>query len=108
MATEKIKQATLNQLKDKYIGEVGTQQRDEYEFNLQLDVIGEMIKKARKEKKLTQEELGKLINVQKAQISRIENNTNNISLETILKVFKAMNVKIKLKMEIDDNELILA
>jgi hypothetical protein len=65
MATEKIKQATLNQLKDKYIGEVGTQQRDEYEFNLQLDVIGEMIKKARKEKKLTQEELGKLVNVQK-------------------------------------------
>ncbi len=108
MATEKIKQATLNQLKDKYIGEVGTQQRDEYEFNLQLDVIGEMIKKARKEKKLTQEELGKLVNVQKAQISRLEKNTNNISLETIIKVFKAMNVKIKLKMEIDDNELVLA
>jgi len=108
MATEKIKQVTLNQLKDKYIGEVGTQQRDEYEFNLQLDVIGEMIKKARKEKKLTQEELGKLINVQKAQISRLEKNTNNISLETIIKVFKAMNVKIKLKMEIDDTEMVLA
>jgi len=108
MATEKIKQATLNQLKDKYIGEVGSQQRDEYEFNLQLDVIGEMIKKARKEKKLTQEELGKLINVQKAQISRLEKNTNNISLETIIKVFKAMNVKIKLKMEIDDTEMVLA
>ncbi len=108
MATEKIKQATLSQLKDKYIGEVGSQQRDEYEFNLQLDVIGEMIKKARKEKKLTQEELGKLINVQKAQISRLEKNTNNISLETIIKVFKAMNVKIKLKMEIDDTEMVLA
>ncbi len=108
MKGKKIKQATLNQLKDKYIGEVGTQQRDEYEFNLQLDVIGEMIKKARKEKKLTQEELGKLINVQKAQISRLEKNTNNISLETIIKVFKAMNVKIKLKMEIDDTEMVLA
>ena len=49
--------------------------------------MGEMIKKVRLERNLTQEELGKLIGVQRAQISKLENNTTNVTIETILKVF---------------------
>jgi len=40
--------------------------------------MGEMIRKVRLERKLTQEELGKLIGVQRAQISKLENNTTKV------------------------------
>ncbi len=61
MAT-KVKQGrSLSEMKDKYIGETGTKERDEYEYELRMDILGKMIKAARKEQNLTQEELGKLI-----------------------------------------------
>lgn len=63
---------TLDQVKDKYVGENGTEKREKFEFDLQLDLMGQMIKTVRKERNLTQEELGKLIGVQKAQISKLE------------------------------------
>ena len=59
-----------------------------------MDLLGEAVKKARLERNLTQEELGKLVGVQKAQISKIENSLNDARLETILKVFKALNAQI--------------
>lgn len=62
--------------------------------NLQL--IGDMIKTASKGRKLTQYQLGNLIGVKKAQISRLENNTSNVTTETILKVFHAIEAKVKL------------
>jgi transcriptional regulator with XRE-family HTH domain len=49
---------------------------------------------------LTQEELGKLIGVQKAQISRLENNASNVTMDTLLRVFTALNAKIKLQVEL--------
>ena len=64
---------TLEEIEDKYIGEKGTPKRDAYEEELNSFLIGEAIKQARQSKNLTQEELGNLIGVQRAQISRIEN-----------------------------------
>jgi len=55
-----MKKLTLNQVKDKYIGKQGTQARCQYEFDLKIDLLGEMIKKTRKERNLTQEQLGSL------------------------------------------------
>lgn len=81
-------------MKDKYIGSVGTMERDEFEFELRMDVLGKMIKKVRLERQLTQEELGKLIGVQKAQISKIENSTNSATIDTIVKVMDALNAEI--------------
>ena len=49
--------------------------------------IGEKIKMIRRLRSLTQEELGKLIGVQRPQISKLENNTTNVTIETILRVF---------------------
>ena len=68
-----MKKYTLEELTDTYVGKKGTPNREQFEFELKLDILGDMIKKARKEKKLTQEQLGKLVGVQKAQISKIEN-----------------------------------
>lgn len=52
-----MKTYTLEELTDKYIGKEGTKERDQFEFELKLDILGEMIKKARKEQRLTQEQL---------------------------------------------------
>lgn len=61
-----MKTYSLAEMKDKYIGEVGTPERDRYEYELRMDVLGRMIKTARQERNLTQEELGRLVGVQKS------------------------------------------
>jgi transcriptional regulator with XRE-family HTH domain len=58
-----------------------------------------MIQTARKERNLTQEQLGQLIGVKKAQISRLENNTSNVTIETILKVFNALEAKVNFNVQ---------
>ncbi|MGB0930597.1 MAG: helix-turn-helix domain-containing protein [Chitinophagales bacterium] len=93
---------TLGQIKDKFIGQKGSPKREEYELNLKMDLIGEMIKKTRQERNLTQEELGKLIGVQKAQISKLEKGTKNVTIATILKVFQALKANVKFKVELED------
>ena len=95
-----MKTYTLNEVQDELIGKNGTPNRDRFEYELQLEFIGKAIREIRKERKLTQEELGKLIGVQKAQISRLENNTGNITIETLLKVFTAMKATVKLNIEL--------
>ena len=101
---KKMKMMTLDQMKDKHIGEVGTKERDKYEFDLKLDVLGEMIKSARKERQLTQEQLGELIGVQKSQISKLERNAKNVTIETVLKVFRALRANIKFSVEMRDED----
>ena len=98
-----MKKYTLEELTNKYIGEEGTESREQFEFELKLDVLGDMIKKARKEQQLTQEQLGALIGVQKAQISKIENNTKDVRLSTIMKVFNALKAKVKMTIDFDTN-----
>ena len=100
-----MKTYTFDQAKDKYIGKKGTIQRDAYENELRLDLIGEAIKQARKERKLTQTQLGELIGVKKAQVSKIENNLTDARFETILKVFKALNAKINFNVELLDQKM---
>ena len=106
MATQnkKIKMMTLDQMKDNDIGEIGTQKRDKYEFELRMEVLGGMIKSVRKERNLTQEQLGKLIGVQKSQISKLERNTKNVTIETILKVFRALKTNVRISVEMNEAE----
>ena len=103
-----FKSLSLEELADKYIGERGTPKREEFEYELRLDLLGEAIRQARKERNLTQEQLGKLIGVQKAQISKIENSLTDARFETIMKVFKALNAKIKFHVELLDQRLDMA
>jgi HTH-type transcriptional regulator/antitoxin HipB len=103
MKKKEMQTYTLDQLTDEFIGKKGTHERERFEFELKLDVLGYMIKKARKEQKLTQEQLGKLVGVQKAQISKIENNTKDVRFSTVLKVFEALKAKVKMTIEFDPN-----
>ncbi|MFN9378902.1 MAG: helix-turn-helix domain-containing protein [Bacteroidota bacterium] len=95
-----MKAYTLDQVQDKLIGKIGTPGRDIFEYELQMDLIGKAIKQTRQERNLTQEELGKLIGVQKAQISRLENNASNVTMDTLIKVFTALKANIKLQVEL--------
>ncbi len=99
---------TLDELKDRDLGKVGTPERDEYEFDLKMEVLGDMIKTVRKERHLTQEQLGQLIGVQKSQISKLERNTKNVTIETILKVFNALKANVKFTIQIDRSDLNIA
>ena len=103
-----MKTTSLDTLIDKHVGKLGTQKRDKFENELRLDILGEAIKKARKERKLTQEQLGKLVGVKKSQISKIENNLNDARFETILKVFRALNAKIHFNVELENQTVEIA
>ena len=108
MENRKLRIYTLDEAKDKYLGKIGTEKRDKYEYELRLDLLGKMIKQARKERNLTQSQLGELIGVQKSQISRIENNAKNVTIETILRVFKALKAKVNFNVELPDGEIKIA
>jgi DNA-binding XRE family transcriptional regulator len=108
MAAKEIKTYSLTEMKDQYIGQLGSADRDEYEYELRMDVLGKMIKSARQERQLTQEELGKLVGVQKAQISKLESSANSASIDTILKVFKALKAEINFNVRIEDKLVKLA
>ena len=103
MADKKNKTYSLEELTDKYIGEKGNARREQFEFDLKLNILGDMIKKARNEQHLTQEQLGQLIGVQKAQISKIENNAKDVRFSTVLRVFEALKAKVKMTIEFDPN-----
>jgi len=100
-----MKSYTLDELTDEFIGKKGTGERDEFDNELRSELIGYAIKEARLKRNLTQSQLGKLIGVQKAQISKIENSLSNARLDTILKVFKALNAKVNFKVELLNEKL---
>ena len=93
---KEMKFYTQEEIEDELIGKRGTPERDRYEEQLDLFLIGEAIKQARQAKNLTQEDLGKL--VQKAQISRIENG-KNLTFATVIKLFKAMGLSARLEVD---------
>jgi len=103
-----MKKYSLEEIKDEFLGKKGTSKRDQYEYDLKMEILGELIKQTRKERNLTQEQLGELIGVQKAQISRLENHTGNVTLSTILKVFTALKAKIKMQVELEGTSFQIA
>ena len=95
----------LEELTDKYIGKKGTKKRDEFENELRLDLLGQAIKQARQERNLTQEQLGELVGVKKAQISKIENSVTDARFATIIKVFKALDAKVNFNVELNRHKI---
>lgn len=100
-----MKSYSLTEMKDKYIGKKGTNDRDRYEYELRMDILGRMIKTARQERNLTQEQLGELVGVQKAQISKLESSANSATIDTVLKVFKALEADIHFNVTLEKHYL---
>jgi DNA-binding XRE family transcriptional regulator len=100
---DRFKTVSLETMIDKHIGKPGTIKREAFENELRIDLLGYKIKEVRKQRNLTQEQLGKLVGVQKAQISKIENSVKNARFETILKVFEALGAKVNFNVELTNN-----
>ncbi len=105
MGTDKLKTIPLEIMIDKHIGKRGTERRETFENDLRIELLGQAIKQARLELNLTQEQLGELVGVQKAQISKIENSVKNARFETILKVFDALGAKVNFNVELNNKKL---
>lgn len=77
---------SLDQLKDKYYGEVGTPERDRIERELEALRIGFKIRTAREQQSLSQEEVARRINKKRTFISKVENDGENITLKTLFEI----------------------
>ena len=95
-----MKTYSLDEVTDKFVGKKETTNKKNFENKLKIDLIGQTIKQIRKERNLTQEQLGELVGVKKAQISKIENSLTDARFDTIIKVFKALNAKINFNVEL--------
>lgn len=108
ISTKKAQIVSLEIMMDKHIGKIGTPSRNAFEDELRLDLLGYAIKEARLYHNLTQEQLGKLIGVQKAQISKLENNFTNARFDTVMKVFNALHAKVNFRIELPKKKLVIA
>ena len=107
MKSNTLNRKSLDEMIDMHIGQEGTERRDIFEEELRLDILGQTIKQIREKKNMTQAQLGELIGVKKAQISKIENNLTDARFETILKVFRALNAKINFNVEFINQDVSL-
>lgn len=98
---EEMKMISFDDFQDKYIGKIGTPQRDALEKQVEEAVqsykLGEALKQARQMKQLTQAQLGEKVDVQKAQISRLENG-KSITFSTLFRLLKALNIPASIEM----------
>lgn len=101
MAKKELKTYTLSEMKDKYIGKRGTATREAYEYELRMEGLGRMIKAVRQERNLTQEELGRRVGVQRAQISKLESSINSATIDTIVKVFTALEAEVHFNVRLE-------
>jgi len=88
---------TFDELIEKEHGKIGTESRNRYEESAQMFILSEMLKEARKEAKMTQEQLAEKAGTKKSYISRIENARGDIQLSTLIRIFeKGLNKKVGL------------
>jgi len=74
-------------LEEKY-GEKGTPSRDKYDAGSLAFRLGVMLREARKEAKITQEELAVRTGTKKSYISRIEKGQSDIQISTYYKLIE--------------------
>jgi len=89
MKNENIRNAkNFDELLDIKYGKIGAEKRDEFEEKAQYFVISEMLKEARKEANMTQEQLADKVGTKKSYISRLENGKCDIQLSTLYRIFE--------------------
>jgi len=87
----------FDELIEREHGKIGSDSRNEYEERAQMFIVSEMLKEARKEANLTQEQLAEKAGTKKSYISKIENAKGNIQLSTLIRIFeKGLNKRIGL------------
>jgi DNA-binding XRE family transcriptional regulator len=88
-------------IKDKVYGEKGTERRDQLERDFESIKIGILLRKAREERNLTQEQLAEIIDKKRTYISRVENNGSNLTLKTLYDIVeKGLGGKVNISIEL--------
>jgi len=77
---------TFDEHLDQRYGTIGTEKRTDFEIKAKAFAIGEILREARKESKMTQEELARKTGTRKSFISRIENGHSDIQLSTLYRL----------------------
>lgn len=95
---EKMKVYSQEEVLDITLGEKGTPARDEYESMVEDYLIGAAIREARESMKMTQQQLGEKIGVQKARISSIEKGAN-LRLSTLRRIFRALGMEVDINIK---------
>ena len=90
---------TFDEHLDEEYGAIGTEKRTLFEIKAKAFAIGEIIRDARKEANMTQEQLADKTGTKKSFISRIENGHSDIQLSTLFRLVemgfgKAVNLSI--------------
>lgn len=86
---------------DRKYGKKGTTSRVNYEEAFEAWKIGVLIQEARKKKNLTQEELAVKSGTTKNYISRIENDSSDIRLSTLMRIIhKGLGGHLKLSLNL--------
>tara|TARA_B100000678_G_scaffold195792_1_gene164156 strand:- start:21 stop:311 length:291 start_codon:yes stop_codon:yes gene_type:complete len=88
-------------IKDEVYGEKGTSRRDELEREVESLKIGLLLREAREQKHLTQQQLGELVDKKRTYISRVENDGSNLTLKTLFEIVeKGLGGKVHISIEL--------
>jgi DNA-binding XRE family transcriptional regulator len=79
---------TFDDLVELEHGKIGTKNRNKYEEGALMFIVSEMLRAARKEAKMTQEQLAEKTGTKKSYISKLENGNGNIQLSTLVRIFE--------------------
>jgi Uncharacterized protein conserved in bacteria len=94
-----LKLTSFEELETKHYGKKGSPKREAYETAFKEELIGELIRQIREKQNLTQDQLAALLNINKSNISKIENNLKSIRMETFFRILEALNTKMTIKLE---------
>ncbi len=98
---KKMETKSWKEIKDNVYGKVGTDRRDQLERDVESIKIGLLLRKAREEKKLTQEQLGEIVNKKRTYISRVENDGSNLTLRTLFDIVeKGLGGKVRISIDL--------
>ena len=78
-------------------GQIGTEERNQFEMECDAFIIGEQLKQERRRAGLTQEQLADRIGTRKSFISRVERGHADIQLSTLVKLFHGLNRQVSVR-----------
>lgn len=79
---------TLDEILDNKYGQRGAEKREQWEQEFESFQLGVLLENARHKLGMTQEELAEKCGTNKSYISRIENNSSDIRLSTLMKIIQ--------------------
>jgi len=79
---------TINEHFDQKYGKVGTPNRNEFEQKSEAYMVAELVKDSRKKAHMTQEQLAKKLDVNRAYISKIERASSDIRISTLRRIIE--------------------